>query len=94
MSLVPVVICTSISSSPDSILIAFTPLARTFEYWESAVFLTVPCRVTNSSEQLSVNSRTGTTAEIFVSGVTLIRLTIGLPFACRDACGISCTLSQ
>ena len=27
-------------------------------------------------------------------GVTLIRLTIGLPLAARPACGISCTLSQ
>jgi hypothetical protein len=29
-----------------------------------------------------------------VSGFTLIRLTIGFPFAARPACGISCTLSQ
>ena len=41
-----------------------------------------------------MNSRTGTIALTCVSGETLIRLTIGLPFAARPACGISCTLSQ
>ena len=43
---------------------------------------------------MSLNSRTGTRDSTRVSGFTLIRLTIGLPFAARPACGISCTLSQ
>ena len=94
MSFVPLVTCTSISSSPSSILIALIPFERGFEYCESAVFFTVPCLVAKSRNWSSRNSRTGTIAGTFVSGVTLIRLTIGLPLAARPACGISCTLSQ
>jgi len=48
MSLVPVVIWTSISLSPGSILIALMPLERGLAYWERAVFLTVPPRVLNN----------------------------------------------
>ena len=91
----PLVICTSISSSPSSILIALMPVERGFEYCESARLLhraVLACRRAGTGRR--VNSRTGTIAWTFVSGETLIRLTIGLPFAARPACGISCTLSQ
>ena len=50
MSFVPVVTCTSISSSPSSILIALMPVDRGFEYCASDVFLTVPFLVQKSSE--------------------------------------------
>ena len=86
MSLLPLVTCTSISSSPSSILIALMPVVRGFEYCDSAVFFTVPCLVANSRNSSSENSRTGTIAWMRVSGETLIRLTIGLPL--RRAAGL------
>ena len=93
-SLVPEVIWTSTSSSPSSSLMPFTPVERTFEYSFSAVFLTVPCRVQKSRYSVSVNCFTGTIAFTSVSGVTLIRLTIGFPFVARAPSGISWTFSQ
>ena len=94
-SLVPDVICTSMSSSPSSSLMALMPWTRGLEYCDSAVFLTVPFRVQNNRNSLSVNSRTGARSRAcVVSGVTLMRFTIGLPRVLRAACGNSCTLSQ
>ena len=46
----PLVTCTSISSSPSSILMALMPLERGFAYAESAVFLTVPFLVEKRSD--------------------------------------------
>ncbi|MNC91232.1 hypothetical protein D3C83_74510 [compost metagenome] len=48
MSFEPLVIWTSMSSSPPSILIALMPVERGFAYCDSAVFLTVPFFVTNN----------------------------------------------
>ena len=63
MSFVPLVICTSISSSPSSILIALMPVACAgWRTAESAVFFTVPFLVANSRNWSSRNSRTGTIA--------------------------------
>ena len=66
-------------------------IASTHDY---VLFFTVPPRVEKSRNCVSLNSRTGTIAWTCVSGVTLIRLTTGFPFAARPDCGISCTLSQ
>jgi len=89
-SFVPLVIWTSISSSPLSTLMALMPLVRGFEYSLSAVFFTVPSLVQKKRYCSSENSLTGSIALISVSGDTLIRFTIGRPFVARPACGISC----
>ena len=73
---------------------ALMPDARGLEYCESADFFTVPFLVQKSRNSVSENSRVTTMARIRVSGVTLMRFTIGLPRVARPACGSSWTLSQ
>src|SRR5437667_2296708 len=94
ISLRPSVTCTSISSSPFSMLIARMPTERGLPNSDSRVFFTTPCLVANSRYWSSENSRTGTKDARRSSGFMAMQLTIGFPRAARAACGISCTLSQ
>src|SRR2546426_2042765 len=94
MSFRPSVTCTSISSSPFSILMARMPTERGVPNSESTVFLTTPCLVANRRYWSSENSRTGTSDARRSSGFNAMHEMIGLPRAARAACGISCTLSQ
>jgi len=64
------------------------------ENCDSAVFFTVPFFVQKKSDSVSVNSLVSTIARMRVSGVTLMRFTMGLPRVLRASCGSSCTLSQ
>src|SRR5438067_2266554 len=94
MSLRPSVTCTSISSSPFSMLMARIPTERGLPNSESRVFFTTPCFVANSRYWSSENSRTGTRDARRSFGFMATHERIGLPRAARAACGISCTLSQ
>ena len=86
--------CTSISSSPASMLMARIPVVRTLPYSDRTVFFTVPFRVAKMRCLSSANSRTGTSDAMCSSGLIAMQLTTGLPRAARPAWGISCTLSQ
>src|SRR5438309_9756329 len=94
MSLRPSVTCTSISSSPFSMLMARMPTERGLPNSESRVFFTTPLLVANRRHWSSENSRTGTRAASRSSGFIATQEMIGLPRAARAACPISCTLSQ
>src|SRR6266516_838073 len=94
MSFEPSVTCTSISSSPFSMLIARMPAERGLSNSESAVFFTTPCLVAKNRNWSWENSRTGTSAATCSSGLIAMHPITGLPRAARAACGISCTFSQ
>ena len=88
-SLLPLVSATSIKKSSTRKSIAMMPLARGREKSDKAVFLTTPLLVANTTNSVSVYSRTVSTALTRSFSSKGRRLTIGLPRELRLATGNS-----